>query len=160
MGPQHAQGPCKSTDQSFIEGFMENIITSAVSWNRPVPARGVEFFRVIKCSKSVPVRTDIFNSHNYNTKQLTKIRTLKFRQRVLCQVVVVVSSIFQWYVARADRVRERYSLFYVGNGKGVAYFSKRMTQIRILYCLMKRQPVKTTCKELWKYSQRMLFSVT
>ena len=30
-------------------------------------------------------------------------------------------------VARADRVRERYSLFYVGNGKGVAYFSKRMT---------------------------------
>ena len=25
---------------------------------------------------------------------------------------------------------------------------------------MKRQPVKTTCKELWKYSQRMLFSVT
>ena len=25
---------------------------------------------------------------------------------------------------------------------------------------MKRQPVKTTCKELWKYSQRVLFSVT
>ena len=24
---------------------------------------------------------------------------------------------------------------------------------------MKRQQVKTTCKELWKYSQRMLFSV-
>ena len=63
-------------------------------------------------------------------------------------------------VAHADRVRERYSLFYVGNGKGVAYFSKRMTRIRILYCLMKRQTVKTTCKELWKYSQRMLFSVT
>ena len=63
-------------------------------------------------------------------------------------------------VARADRVRERYSLFYVGNVKGVVYFLKRMTRIRILYCLMKRQPVKTTCKELWKYSQRMLFSVT
>ena len=58
-----------------------------------------------------------------------------------------------FYLARADRVRERYSLFYVGNGKRVAYFSKRMTRIRILYCLMKRQPVKTTCKELWKYSQ-------
>ena len=64
------------------------------------------------------------------------------------------------FVARADRVRERYSLFFVGNGKGVAYFSKRMTRIRILYCLMKRQPIKTTCKELWKYSQRKLFSVT
>ena len=51
-------------------------------------------------------------------------------------------------LARADRVRERYSLFYVGNGKGVAYFSKCMTRIRILYCLMKRQPVETTCKEL------------
>ena len=66
----------------------------------------------------------------------------------------------QHNLARADMVRERYSLFYVGNGKGVAYFSKRMTRIRILYCHMKRQPVKTTCKELWKYSQRMLFSVT
>ena len=64
------------------------------------------------------------------------------------------------HLARADRVRERYSLFYVGNGKGIAYFSKGMTRIRILYCLMKCQPVKTTCKELWKYSQKMLFSVT
>ena len=63
-------------------------------------------------------------------------------------------------IARADRVRERYSLFYLGNGKGVAYFSKCMTRIRILYCLMKRQPVKTTCKELRKYSQGMLLSVT
>ena len=25
---------------------------------------------------------------------------------------------------------------------------------------MKRRPVKTECEELWKYSQRMLFSVT
>ena len=95
MGPQHAEGPCKSVLHWRLHGKQH----SAVSWNRPVPARDVEFFRVIKCSKSVPVRTDIFNSHNYNTKQLTQIRILKFRQRVLCQVVVVVSSIFQWYPA-------------------------------------------------------------
>ena len=60
-------------------------------------------------------------------------------------------------VARADRVRERYSLFYVGNGKGVAYFSKRMTRIRILYCLMKRQPVKTTYTWSETYFRQDLF---
>ena len=51
-------------------------------------------------------------------------------------------------LAHADRVHEMYSLFYVGNRKGVAYFSKCMTRIRILYCLMKRLPVKTACKQL------------
>ena len=61
----------------------------------------------------------------------------------------ILGQVMAWsQLARADRVRERYSLFYVGNGKGVAYLSKRMTRIRLLYCLMKRQPVKTMCKEL------------